>query len=396
MSPDPGGERRLTPTERRQAAHVAFEQAALDLRHEFGPGRPVARLLLGALAAGEVTSPECRAALEELQTHDPEAGRLDVAARMPAMEVRAARLRGGDPPRLRQAGGTVLLADAAAPLWAPFVGAVFGRPPTAAVTAEAAEQAVRADPRAVRLVLLDLMTDEEDPPGLTALRAIKRIDPTLPVIVATDRDDARLARRCLDAGAADYYLKDLNADVRPSLAYFVRFKEAVTETAVAAAVRELWRRVSGLSGPIAGEMGRPVFETVCDHLRRAVFFLSADAAARRAALFCRPGGAGANVNGHAAMECGMALEQMAGYAAELNARRRGLAAPEALSFNERMELVYNRGQVDRSLDADVRRAWWVRGNAAHAGVLSEADAVFGLTTAVAVAEQFFARAAENT
>jgi YesN/AraC family two-component response regulator len=70
-------------------------------------------------------------------------------------------------------------------------------------------QKIKAKP--IDIVILDVKMPKKD--GLATLKEIRKINPSLKVIIATGYKSADIAQEALQLGASDYIIKPFNRDV---------------------------------------------------------------------------------------------------------------------------------------------------------------------------------------
>jgi len=79
-------------------------------------------------------------------------------------------------------------------------------------------QEAKDDDEPFNLVIVDLNMPnfegkEEKYAGLSLLARIKEVTPTVPIIVNSAWDEVEIAKKCIDAGASDYFVKGRNAEM---------------------------------------------------------------------------------------------------------------------------------------------------------------------------------------
>jgi len=290
-----------------------FENLARAHRHSLRNTLAASRLLIGAYASWEVDEQTYRTAFEVLKRRD--AAAIDVEDHIVAMrELRPAAPKDGTRPLMETFSDHPCLVvddqlDEAG--WRAVMTAILGQNTRFEATGKAALERLADHAHDTALVLLDLgLPRSED--GLAALRLIKAYHPDLPVVIFSAFDDIPLARRCFAAGAAGYYVKELDSPERNSLAYYRKLRETLLEALPPVELRRLWRRISTLrEAAPREEAGARSYAGVARSFERAWFFLAADDSDPRLRLLFdgRPG-VEANVYSHALLESVFALEHL--------------------------------------------------------------------------------------
>lgn len=251
--------------------------------HEFRNVRAAARLLYGAFDCGDIDAAALREADAKLKALDarvggaaPDAGAdgqrkidLDQFIAEASSLRQSAFPEPGQPLSSALGAARVLLVDDEYQRfgWDTVLNAILGagrviyyeRP-------DAALKRIKEHPESLGLVLLDLGFKDRGGAlspgvGLDLLKAIKAACIDLPVVVFSGVDETVYTRRCLYAGAFDYYVKETAQKER--IQYYLKFKEIVLDALSHPEWRAIWARLKRLPEQ------NP-------HLLRAYYFLTID------------------------------------------------------------------------------------------------------------------------
>jgi DNA-binding NarL/FixJ family response regulator len=260
-----------------------LERLSLIKTHEFRNVRAAARLLYGAFDCGDMGEAALREADARLKSLDVRFGGaapggdtdgprkigLDQFIAEANMLRQSAFPEPGRPLSSALGDARVLLIDDEYQRfgWDVVLDAIFGDGRVIyRDRADAALKRIEEHPESLGLVLLDLgLKDRSGAPspgvGLNLLKAIKGACIDLPVVVFSGVDETIYTRRCLHAGAFDYYVKETAEKER--IQYYLKFKEIVLDALSHPEWRAIWRRLKRLPKQ------NP-------HLLRAYYFLTTD------------------------------------------------------------------------------------------------------------------------
>lgn len=354
-------------------------QVAQAARHRFVGRRAAVRLLQGAFLAGELIPPAYETALKELSS--AESVTLDVKGHVKDL----ARYHGAFPRNstrklsdiLKEKGNLLVIDDQVYDAgWKVLFDRVLPGQTWYAVTPEDALHQVESDSDGLALVLLDLQLPDDPEQGLQVLREIKREHPDLPVVIFSAKDEIPLARRCLRAGADDYFVKELGDTDRDPLDYYDKFKELLEGCLPAPQSRELWRDLRNLPAPDQHSYGRRLFEEVQTYLHLAWYFLTTDVHDPRfSGLFGQTQRQKADVYSHCVVELARALETLVDHRyqwSQINTRleklKQILGPGQKLRFPEKLKRLQRDGLLTRQQAEEADGVWRLRSRkAAHRG-----------------------------
>jgi DNA-binding NarL/FixJ family response regulator len=319
-------------------ARIAIEKISAEKTHEFKNITAAARILYGAFDCGDIEDEVFRVANEKLRGLDAlgsgesvtlspstvaavERGGLDIDSFI----SRVKDLRKKAFPLLEESLRSVFASKKLLFIddefdksgWNIVLSSIFGQSGVVYQSdVEAAKSYVDSNADSLDIVLLDLRLKEsarEASPeiGLQLLKDIKREHIDLPVIIFSGVDETVYTRKCLQAGATDYYVKEISEKDR--IRYYHKFKEIILSALIHPEWREIWRRIKAL--PDASP-----------YLLRAYYFLTSDPDDYRIQLiFSHQTGlyrANASIHSECILHCANAIEEWIN--SEINRRRKRL------------------------------------------------------------------------
>lgn len=267
-------------------AKLNLEDISAKKVHEFQNVRTAARILYGAFDCGDINDDSFREANRKLEEIEKESRKPKsepstltavkdersgsdlefFIARVSELRKKAFTKR-EIPLRNLQFSGKILLIDDECKKvgWNVVFDAVFGanRMIYHEQTQEAREF-VDENADSLSLILLDLRLKDENGEaepeiGLKLLKTLKENYLDLPILVFSGVDETFYTRECLQAGAADYYVKETT--VRDRVKYYQKFKAVIREAVSNPEYRKVWRQIKALPKPN-------------HHLLKAYFFLT--------------------------------------------------------------------------------------------------------------------------
>jgi CheY-like chemotaxis protein len=388
----------------RQDAVQAYEDMAAKERHKFINARAATRLLLGAYGIGDITQASYRSAVQHLDQAEPNRINVDehIATVLKHPHV------GSKPKPLADYIGDkaeVLIVDdeALTAGWKAFFDAIFPGKASYAVTSDEALNLVRKRGEHLAIVFLDLRLPNHPEEGLKLLGQIKKLHLDLPTLVFSAVEDIRYARRCMNAGAADYFVKALSDDQRDSIEYYRKFKDVVIASLGERVWRDIWAAIEELPHPELGAQGSALFKSVRDHFHRAYYFLTAPVNDPRIRLlFPNASGDARYAYSHSILECANAIEQMVNNQHDLRLRKKAtgrhgaaaaaLGAPlTASSFRKKLKGLSAEGVLDRDQAKLADEIWSSRAKAAHGKRASATQATNVFKGSLQFTHEFFDR-----
>jgi CheY-like chemotaxis protein len=303
--------------------------------HEFRNVRAAARILYGAFDCGDIDDEALRQADKKLKELDSKLGANQEStsratdAERATMDIesfidRAKKLKesissdSGEPLATALGTAKILLVDDEYEKfgWNIVFDSIFG--PDRVVYCGEVDEAtkhVNKNAESITLVLLDLRlrdkNGEASPEiGLGLLKLLKKDHIDLPVVIFSGVDETLFTRRCLQAGAFDYYVKETTEKDR--IHYYLKFKEMIRDAVSHPEWRALWSGITRLPEPN-------------EHLLRAYYFLTTDPENYRIKLLFSPSvrktGADPSIHAECILHCAVAVEDWVNHAVSRHKKR---------------------------------------------------------------------------